>query len=112
MAALHEWVIRLWGAFHPSRRDAELEQELRLHLELATDEEQRRGNVSGGAGRAVVSLGGLAQTMEVLRDQRGLPWLEDFLRDLRHAARALRRSPSEAAPQTVEAPPRLLISRD
>ncbi len=35
--------------------------------------------------------------MEKLHDQRGLPWLEDLLRDLRHGVRALRRAPGYSA---------------
>src|SRR5688500_783212 len=35
--------------------------------------------------------------MEALRDQRGLPWLEDFARDVRHALRTMRRAPGFTA---------------
>jgi putative ABC transport system permease protein len=35
--------------------------------------------------------------MELLRDQRGLPWFEDLLRDMRQGLRALRRAPGFAA---------------
>ena len=31
--------------------------------------------------------------MEAVRDQRGLPWLDDLARDLRYGLRALRRNP-------------------
>ncbi len=36
----------------------------------------------------------MAQTLDALRDQRGLPWLDTLARDSRHALRALRRSPT------------------
>jgi predicted permease len=94
MATLREWVARLWGTLRPSRRDAELEAELRLHLELAAEGERRRANGSEDAGRAAaIRSGGMAQAMEAVRDQRGLPWLDDVARDLRYGLRALRRSP-------------------
>ena len=48
MATLREWVTRLWGTLRPSRRDAELEEELRLHLELAAEDERRRANGQRG----------------------------------------------------------------
>ncbi len=56
---------------------------------------------SGGAptparapGRAaVIRVGAVAQTMEALRDQRGLPWLDDLARDVRYGLRTLRRTP-------------------
>ena len=37
---------RLWGTLRPGRRDADLEEELRLHLELAAEDERRRANAS------------------------------------------------------------------
>lgn len=93
MARLREWVIRVRGTLRPSRRDAELEEELRLHLELAAEDEGRRANAAGHAKRAaVVRSGGLAQAMEALRDQRGLPWLDSLRRDLRDAWRAITRN--------------------
>ena len=106
MATLREWVARLWGTLGPSRRDADLEAELRLHLELAAEDERRRGNSSANsspnssndAGRAAaIRSGGMAQAMEAVRDQRGLPWLDDLARDLRYGLRALRRNPMFAS---------------
>jgi hypothetical protein len=35
MVTLREWLHRLWGSVTRSRRDRELESELRTHLELA-----------------------------------------------------------------------------
>jgi predicted permease len=94
LARFREWVIRLWGTVRPSRPDTELEQELRAHLDLAAEDERRRANSSEGAGRtAVVQLGAVAQSMDALRDQRGLPWLEDLARDARYGLRTLRRTP-------------------
>ena len=98
MATLREWVTRLWGTLRPSRRDAELEAELRLHVELATEDERRRANSSEDARRAAaIRSGGMAQAMEAVRDQRGLPWLDDLARDLRYGLRALRRNPMFAS---------------
>jgi predicted permease len=98
MATLREWVTRLWGTLRPSRRDAELEAELRLHLELAAEDEKGRANSSEDAGRAAaIRSGGMAQAMEAVRDQRGLPWLDDLVRDLRYGLRALRRTPMFAS---------------
>jgi predicted permease len=92
--AVREWLTRLWGTIRPQRRDADLEEELRLHLELAADAERRRDRSNGDASRsAAVRLGGVAQSVEALRDQRGLPWLEDLTRDLRYGCRTLRRNP-------------------
>jgi putative ABC transport system permease protein len=83
MATLREWIARVWGTFRPGRQDGDLEQELRLHQELAGER------------------GGVAQAMETMRDQRGLPWLDDFLRDTRHAWRLLLRNPGFTAVAVV-----------
>jgi predicted permease len=94
VAALREWVIRLRATLRPSRRDADLAEELWLHLELAAEDERRRANSGEDAGRAAaIRSGAMAQAMEAVRDQRGLPWLDDLARDLRYGLRALRRNP-------------------
>ena len=94
MVKFREWARRLWGTLRPSRRDADLEQELRLRLELAMDDERRRVDSTGAAPRAAtLRVAGLAQSMEAVRDQRGFPGLDDLQRDLRYGLRALRRSP-------------------
>ena len=93
MASLREWIRRLWGTLRPKRDDGDLEQELRLHLELAAEEALRSGHAPDQAGQAVrIHVGGVAQAMEALRDQRGLPWLHDLARDLRFGLRLLLRS--------------------
>ena len=98
LTTLREWVIRLWGTVRPSRSDAELEEELRTHLDLAAENERRGANFSEGASRTtVIRLGAVAQSMEALRDQRGTPWLEDLARDARYGLRTLRRTPMFAA---------------
>ncbi len=72
MATLREWVTRLWGTLRPSRRDADLEAELRLHLELATEDERRRANSSEDAQRvAAIRSGSMAQAIEAVRDLGG-----------------------------------------
>jgi putative ABC transport system permease protein len=94
MRTLREWILRLWGTVSGRRRDREIEEELRVHLELAAEEAQRRGLDPDAAARAaVVAAGGRAQAMEALRDQRGLPWLDDLSRDVRYGIRTLRGNP-------------------
>ncbi|MPY87752.1 MAG: FtsX-like permease family protein [Luteitalea sp.] len=94
MSGLREWGSRLWSTLRRRRRDRELEEELRLHLELATDEARRQGYSPDDARRAARRrAGSIPQAMDALRDQRGLPWLEDLWTDLRYAARTLRKGP-------------------
>jgi putative ABC transport system permease protein len=90
MRILREWVHRVLGTLIPRRRDRDLEEELRLHLELATDDEQRRGHTLEDAVRAArIRAGGVSQAMDVLRDQRGLPSIDAIVRDLRFGLRVL-----------------------
>jgi predicted permease len=94
MRTLREWIHRFWGTLFPGRRDGDLEHELRVHLELAAEDARRRGRPDDVAVRgARIQAGGVSQAMDVLRDQRGLPWLDNLARDVRHGLRALRRAP-------------------
>jgi predicted permease len=94
LVTLREWVSRLRGTLRGTRADRDLQDELRCHLELAAEEARRRGDSPDGAVRtATLNAGGLQQAMEAMRDQRGLPWLDDFARDLRYGCRMLAKSP-------------------
>ena len=52
MQTLREWIVRLWGTIAPRRRDADLEEELRLHLDLAAEDERRRTGSTEASPRA------------------------------------------------------------
>jgi hypothetical protein len=61
-----------------------------MHIE----DNLRRGLTPEAARRdAILKLGGLEQTRERYRDRRGIPVVEHLLRDVRYAARTLRRNP-------------------
>ena len=91
-AKLREWAVRLWGVF--KSRDAELDEELRFHLEMAEQDAVRRGET---ARDARLRAGRLAQAAESARNQSAIPWLHDFVRDARHGTRLLTKSPLFAA---------------
>ena len=94
MPVIREWLRRLSDTFRKAPEDAVMEEELRLHLEMVAAELQRRGLTPNEALRqARLQAGGVAQAMERRRDQRGLPWLEDLLQDVRYGTRMLRRAP-------------------
>ena len=76
------------------QRDLDLDDEIRVHLELLAAEYERRGMTSDAARLAARrAFGGVQQMKETFRDSHGLRWLEDARRDVRHALRTLRRSP-------------------
>lgn len=86
------WWLRLW---HRRRLEAQLDTELRDHLERQTAEYVRQGLAADEARRrASIELGGLEQVKESCRDARGTRWLEDLGQDLRYGWRGLRRSPA------------------
>ena len=94
MRTLREWIHRLWGTMRPKRRDSELDHELRLHLELGAEDARRRGLSATDSARAArLTAGGSSQAMDALRDQRGVPWLEDLTHDAHHGIRMLTRTP-------------------
>ena len=94
MRIFREWIQRLKGTLRPARRDADLEHELRSHMEIAAEDQRRRGLDPDDASRAArIEAGGASQAIDALRDQRGLPWLDDLARDVSHGLRTLRRAP-------------------
>lgn len=95
MTVLREWTKRFLETLHPSQTDCELEQELRSHLEFAVEDARRRDD-HRDIRSARIQAGGVAQAMEALRDQRGLPWLADLLADVRFGWRMLTRNPGFA----------------
>ena len=93
MLTVREWIVRVGGSFRRNRSDQDLEEELRLHIEMAAEDAQRRSDSPRDARRAaIIRVGGVAHSIEALRDQRGFPWLEEvwrmtLTRDVRHAWR-------------------------
>ena len=85
---------RLRGLFRKERGDSELEAELGAHLDALTEENIRRGmNEKEARYAARREFGGLEQTRESYREQRGLPFFETLAQDLRYASRMLLKSP-------------------
>jgi predicted permease len=95
MNYLREWWKRAAGLFHKERRDAELEEELASHLEMMVEQNIERGMTAEEARRtARIALGGGEQIKEAVREQRGLPFLESLIADVRFGLRMLRKNPS------------------
>src|SRR5258707_13830034 len=85
---------RILALFRKRDLDADLDQELRSHLEMAVERKLRQGVSPEQARRqALLDLGGLEQTKQIYREQRGLPMIDTALQDLRYGVRMLRRNP-------------------
>lgn len=88
------FLTRLRALLRRSRAAAELDEELRFHVEHETAANVARGMPPGEARRAALrDLGGLAQTREAALDVRSV-WVDGVWRDGRHAIRALLAAPS------------------
>lgn len=76
------------------RREAELEEEIRGHLEMAAQDHTARGESPEEAAYAARrEFGNATLVKEITRTMWGGAWLDQLLQDLRLAARSLRRSP-------------------
>jgi len=75
--------------------DRDIDEEIASHLAEATAEYIQQGLSPERARVAALrSFGGVTQTKEVYRQVRSFLWLDDVARDVRHALRALRKSPA------------------
>ena len=88
---------RCAALFRRRKLDADLDEELRAHIDLAIAENLRRGLSPENARTAALrAFGGVAQARETYREGRGFPALQQLGRDLRFALRQLRKSPGFA----------------
>ena len=89
---------RLRGLFRRQAVLRDIDDELRSHIELAAEENRRRGMDAGEArARAEASFGSVAAVRDAAYDVRGGGALEAVWHDLRFAARTLRRNPAVTA---------------
>ena len=82
-----------------SAQDEEiLHAEIEEHIAMQTAENARGGLSPGDARRqALLKFGGVEAMKEGYRDQRGLPFMETLVHDLRHVMRRLRKAPAFTA---------------
>ncbi len=86
-------LYRLRAVFRRRRIEAEMEEELRFHLDCETEKQRRAGITLGEADRiSRRAFGGSEQIREECRDARGVRWLSDFVQDLRYALRLIRKN--------------------
>ena len=92
-------LLRRLGALLRRAPEREMDEEMRLHVELeAEDLVRTRGLAPAEARRqAAIAFGGVEHYKEVAREARPVRPLEDLLRDASYGFRSLRRSPGFTA---------------
>src|SRR5215468_11183598 len=88
--------LRTWvrAMLRKSEVERELDEELRHHIEQQAEQNVRLGMSPAEARDAArKAFGGVEQAKELIRDARGVRWLEELWRDLRYGARTLMKAP-------------------
>jgi hypothetical protein len=81
-----------------ARRNAELDEEIRSHLDMAVQDRISRGEDPEEAEYAVRrEFGNVIRVKEITREMWGGAWMEHLGQDLRFGLRGLRRAPGFAA---------------
>jgi predicted permease len=95
MSFAGEWKRRLQMLLHRDEFQRELEEELRLHLELRREQQAARGATPEAARRAAHHrFGNFTLIQERSHMAWGWNWLERAVRNVKYGARTLRLSPS------------------
>lgn len=85
------WLRRL---FTRKQMEAELEKELRFHIESQVADKVRSGIPEREARRLTrINFGGTEQIKEACRERRGTLWIESTVQDVRYGLRRLRKFP-------------------
>jgi len=92
---MQRWPVSFWRR---KKREAELYEEVRSHLEMAKRERVERGDTAKDAERAARrEFGNIELVKDVTRGAWGWRWLEEFVEDARYGLRRMRKSPGFTA---------------
>ena len=102
MAWYHEVASSLAALIRRRRQDADMDEEMRFHLDMETERHRGEGMPDREARRlARREFGGVERHKDDTRDERGASALFDALGDVRFALRSLRHRPGLTAAATI-----------
>jgi putative ABC transport system permease protein len=94
---------RLRALFQKRKLDAEMDEEMRSHIEMRAQSNMEAGMKPEEARFAALRQFGWTESIkEECREQRGVRWLEDLVQDLSFGARQLGKNSGFTAAATVE----------
>lgn len=97
MGMLTKWTRRLRYLLFRSDEERELDEEMRIHIDLeARDLIEQGMSPEEARRRARLSFGGVDRYREQVREARGVLWMDHLRQDVSFAVRTLRRSPGFA----------------
>src|SRR6266545_631774 len=92
---LHKLRLRFRALFQKEKLDARMDDEMRSHSEMQTQENIEAGMEPDEARYAALRQFGWVESIkETCRDQRGVSWIENLGQDIRYGARMLRKNPA------------------
>src|SRR6266699_2966995 len=97
MNCLRKAKARFQALFCKEELDTKMDDEMRLHLEMQTQENIEAGmNPDAARYAALRQFGRPEPIKETCRDQRGVSWIENLGQDIRFGARQLHKNPGFA----------------
>jgi predicted permease len=92
------WLKKFRALVQKQKLDAQMDEEMRSHIEMQTQENVESGMKPEEARFASLRQFGWAESLkETCREQRGVSWIENLVRDIRCGARMLRKNPGFTA---------------
>src|SRR5688572_7999176 len=90
----HKLQLRFRALFQKEKLDARMDDEMRSHIEMQTQENIEAGMKPEEARFAALRQFGWVESIkQTCREQRGVSWIENLSQDVRYGARQLRKNP-------------------